>query len=372
MSVTAPRASDAATSSSDGENDGADWPSPFMMHALLWAGFKVLTNPLDRMKVLLQTQLEVCSSLTPHERSLLPHDLGTVRGMAEHVWRTERIGGLWRGSMLGWLSSLLHSGGTFWVMSWIDWFVRPSVGDAAFDTKDPRMTRRMFASGVGGFFLSLVLYPIDVTRSVRMADLRFPQSGRIAFQHNMLIQFFEELRAGRFVFRTVPTRMLEDASPQRIGFLQYACLWRGYMLSLVGMMAYRGIHLFMASLAMSVVINRMNGESDGPTALQELGLGFTITVAATAVVYPLDVLRSRFVRLGFVNAPIMAAGGEYLPVKDMAVMIWRREGIRGFYRGASFALTMRAATLAAAAFGVPMLANWIMAPPRKRAKPIGW
>lgn len=344
-----------------------------IMHYIMWANFKVLMNPLDRMKVLLQSHLEVCSTLNPHERSMLPAELGTVRGTAKHIWATEGFHGLWRGSLLGWSTSFIHSFGSIAMMWWVDWMTKPKVGYAAYDRnrdgniikdENPEFFKRAIYSGIGGFALSVALYPIDLMRTVRMADLKFPQVGRVDFQHPTLLHFTHALNHGSFLFRTVPRTVIDDVSvgshDARMKAFRYACLWRGYGLSLLGMMLYRGIHLFMATLSINVVLRAIRDpETQGPSAMTELAIGFGVTMGATALVYPLDTLRARFIRLGFGNSP-MPAGGEYMPVREMARMIFAREGWSGFYRGASFALTMRAATLAGAAFGIPAFTNWMI------------
>src|SRR3989338_794565 len=280
-----------------GEEDTG--PNPFFMHSLMWANFKVLTNPLDRMKMLLQSHLEICSSLTPQERQLLPPDLGTVRGTARHVWATEGFHGLWRGSMVGWASSFIHSFGSMGIMYWVEWMTKPQVGYAAYDRsrdgnivkdENPEFFKRAMYSGVGGVALSILLYPFDMVRMVRMADFKFPQVGRTEFQHPTLGFFFSQLTKGNFIFRTVPRQMLDDSAGNnaRMAVLRYACLLRGYMLSLLGMMLYRGIHLFMATLSINVALRSLNNPDVGPSAIQELAIGFGVTMGATALVYPLD------------------------------------------------------------------------------------
>jgi hypothetical protein len=354
---------------------------PFTAHALLWAYFKMFQTPLDRMKVLLQASREVRACLTPYQKNLLTTPLDTARGVARHVWLTEGFRGLWRGALLGFGGSLLHTYGGVVMGSVVDWAARPEgkshhtdrtqSEEARMAALRQSMARKGYYSVVGGLALSLVLYPLDLVRLVRMMDLKFPTAGRIDHEYPHIRSLIFPLQQGRFVFRCVPKPFLENAGPQAINALKYSTLWRGYFLSLGGMLTYRASHLFVGSLGLRVVDATSGADFStverAMTPAQELAFGFGVSMLANAAVYPLDVFRSRFIRAGFVSSPL-PGGGDHLPMRALAGMIWRHEGVRGFYRGAAFALTVRAATLSLAAFAVPMAANSMSdaQPPQQR------
>lgn len=342
------------------------WLDPFSAMNLTAAYFKAFQTPLDRMKVLLQSSLEIKASLTPYQKSLLGSPLDTTRSIASHVWRTEGFSGLWRGSILGFAGSLLHSYAGIGVSVFVNWAAQPKIGTSEHDGVNARqrlVARKGYYSVLVGVLLSMVLYPLDMIRLVRMMDMRFPVAGRVDFEYPHLRHIYSSVQQGKFVFRNVPKSFLEDAAPATINVLKYSTLWRGYGLSLGGMLTYRASHFFMGSVGLGVFDSLSNNKNNytsnelvGMTPMQEFAFGFSISMLANAAVYPLDVFRSRFIRAGFVSSPL-PGGGDHISMRDLAAMIWRNEGVKGYYRGGAFALTVRASTLSIAGFAVPFFAN---------------
>jgi solute carrier family 25 (adenine nucleotide translocator) protein 4/5/6/31 len=98
-------------------------------------------------------------------------------------------------------------------------------------------------------------------------------------------------------------------------------LYRGFVLSSVGIFIYRGLYFGIYDTAKPIFL----GEDAG--FLVSFALGFGVTNVASFLAYPIDTIRRRM---------MMRSGGavKYAGSMDCATQIMQQEGLKSFFKGA--------------------------------------
>lgn len=205
---------------------------------------------------------------------------GSIGGGLRQMAQQGGVLALWKGNTLTCLHRFPFSAINFWVVERC-WRWSPEMC---------RRSRKLLPGAVGGCAAVLVCYPLEVVRTRHMAvvDSRF-----------CLATSMRSLQQEGFAgaYRGIDIALAATVPTISIAFGVYGCLMERY--SSVG--RPRFWTMFLA--------------------------GGVSGVVATAMTYPLDVLRRRMQVAGLDPAlPKRVCLGE-------AQHVWRTEGIRGFYRG---------------------------------------
>ena len=155
------------------------------------------------------------------------------------------------------------------------------------------------SGGAAGAFSLCFVYSLDYARTRLANDTKASGKGGAPRQFNGLIDVYR---------KTLKTD----------GFVG---LYRGFVISCIGIIVYRGCYFGFYDSLKPIVL----GEDAG--VISSFLLGYVVTISAGLVSYPIDTVRRR----------MMMTSGEAVKYKgsfDCAVQILRNEGAMSFMKGA--------------------------------------
>ena len=256
---------------------------------------ETVSAPLTRMKLLLQCQKEMIKT----GRLAVPYK--GVFDCARTIYRTEGVLSFWKGNGTGCLMFLSYP---------LAFALKEQVSKIHFlkvdhsDSYKTKLFKNMasgFLSGAGSLAL---LYNISYAR-VRLAnDVLVTGKGISPRQFNGLIDVYR---------KTLSTDGV-------VG------LHRGFIVSCIGMIVYRGAYFGLFDTLRPVVIG--NGRT---TPLTLFLLGFGVTLTAGIISYPLDTIRSRMIMTSC--EPV-----KYKGWIDCGSQILKKEGFTSLYGGVSVSI----------------------------------
>ncbi|BAM83499.1 similar to mitochondrial calcium-dependent solute carrier [Cyanidioschyzon merolae strain 10D] len=263
---------------------------------------RTLVAPLDRLKVLMQTEsivVKVRPELLKDER-IAPNPRS--KRIYSSVWRGFRnmiaqdgILGMYRGNGANALrilpATIIQSATIALAKEYIEAHrpenARRSLGFAAWDT--------VVIAGLGGIVAATITYPLDTAR----ARLTVQHRG-IAERYHGVLQCLREVRKQQGV----------------------PGLYRGLLSSTLGVFPYVGIN-FAVYETLRPIMPRRNDGSGRPTAGGLILSGFIASTLGQMAAYPFDTCRVRM-------QVDEGSGGRF---RQVFRTVLKEEGIRGLYRG---------------------------------------
>ncbi|KAH8890935.1 mitochondrial carrier [Thozetella sp. PMI_491] len=164
------------------------------------------------------------------------------------------------------------------------------------------------AGATAGLIARFVIAPLDVVKirlQLQTHSLSDPLSHR-------------DLRGGPIYKGTLPTLKHILANEGLTG------LWKGNVPAELMYVCYSAVQ-FSAYRQATLLLHRTLGEERLPHSAESFIAGAAGGASATAVTYPLDLLRTRFAAQG--NERI------YRSMRHAVAQIWQEEGAKGFFRG---------------------------------------
>jgi len=170
---------------------------------------------------------------------------------------------------------------------------------AAFHLKktDPYMTvlgKNILSGGCAGSLSLLFVYSLDYCRTRLANDLKSSKKGAAEIQYNGMIDVYK---------KTIATD----------GF---GGLYRGFVISCVGIFIYRGFYFGLFDTLKPILL-----PGDNPSLLLSFCLGYAVTVFAGLLAYPIDTIRRR----------MMMTSGEsvkYSGSLDCAIQIIKKKDLK--------------------------------------------
>jgi solute carrier family 25 (adenine nucleotide translocator) protein 4/5/6/31 len=279
-----------AAAPADGKKKKLGFFEDFMLGGVAAAVSKTAAAPIERIKLLLQNQDEMIKSGRLEER------YKGVGDCARRVVADEGVGSLWRGNTANVIRYFPTQALNF---AFKDYF------KALFGFKKDKdgyalwFIGNMMSGGMAGASSLVFVYSLDYART-RLANDAKSSKGSGERQFNGLIDVYRKTLASDGI----------------------AGLYRGFAVSCVGIIVYRGCYFgFYDSLKPLM-----------PAAMQDsflvtFGLGWVVTITAGLASYPLDTIRRR----------MMMTSGEAVKYKssfDCGATILRNEGVSSFFKGA--------------------------------------
>jgi len=235
------------------------------------------TSPLERVKIMLQTQ-------TPGSKI-------KATAIIKSIFRTEGIKGCFRGNGVNALKLLGEGFIRFCSYDFLLRTIQESQGG-----KSTSMGQKFFAGSTAGFVTCVITYPLETIR-VRLAS-----------------SISSEIKVG--ATRTAITLV------QREGFKS---LFRGLGPAMLAFIPYAGIDLALFDTLRSAYVNSgKDGEEREPTPLILLVCGGTSATAGQTVSYPLNLIRTKL------QADSVK---KYNGMMDCFRKVFVSEGVLGMYRG---------------------------------------
>lgn len=263
----------------------------FLMGGVSAAISKTVAAPIERVKLLIQNQDEMLKSGRLTERYT------GIGNCFQRVIKEEGFGSLWRGNTANVIRYFPTQALNF---AFKDYFKRMF----GFKQKDGYWTwfaGNLASGGMAGASSLLFVYSLDYARTRLANDSKSSKKGGGERQFNGLIDVYKKTLATDGV----------------------AGLYRGFAISCVGIIVYRGLYFGLYDSIKPIILTGENKNS----FLGSFALGFVVTNAAGLASYPIDTIRRR----------MMMTSGEavkYTSAFACGAEIMKKEGAKSFFKGA--------------------------------------
>eukprot|EP00088_Acartia_fossae_P069508 TRINITY_DN90_c0_g1_i8.p2 TRINITY_DN90_c0_g1~~TRINITY_DN90_c0_g1_i8.p2 ORF type:complete len:301 (+),score=112.63 TRINITY_DN90_c0_g1_i8:57-959(+) len=258
----------------------------FMLSGVAAGVSKTAAAPIERVKLLVQNQGEMI------KQGRLDKPYTGVIDCATRVLKTEGVYPFWRGN----LANVLR----YFPTQALNFAFKDTV-KAAFKTPKDAPTYMKFGTniasgGVAGTMSLLFVYSLDYART-RLANDAKGKGGERQF--NGLVDVY---------VKTLKSDGIQG-------------LYRGFVISAVGIFIYRGMYFGLYDSLKPILL----GETPGVMA--SFLLGWAVTITSGLMSYPIDTIRRRMMMTS-------GAGVKYKNSMDCAVQIMKNEGFMSMMKGA--------------------------------------
>jgi len=254
-----------------------------------------ITAPIDRVKLLLQTQGENIST------GRLSQPYKGVFNCIAQTYRSEGILSFWRGNVPYCLKVIPREGLNFFFKDALSKMVKTNTSNSVSMTV--RIAQNLFVGTATGILTTFCVYPLDFARTRLAADVKVEAKNDVDRQFKGMIDVFRKIVAADGI----------------VG------LYRGFVISCVGAGLYRGLYFGLYDTFRSTIDYVPPGSL---SFLYSFCLGFGTTLTAGVLVYPLDTIRQRM---------MMRSGEEvkYRGSIDCFRKIIKKEGFSALTKGLS-------------------------------------
>jgi len=273
-------------------DDKSNFLVDFLMGGVSAAVSKTAAAPIERVKLLIQNQDEMIKAGRLSE---------PYKGIADCFSRTaasEGVGSLWRGNMANVIRYFPTQALNF---AFKDKFKRMFGFDKNKDGYWTWFAGNLASGGLAGATSLFFVYSLDYARTRLANDAKSSKKGGGDRQFNGLVDVYR---------KTIATDGI-------------AGLYRGFNISCVGIIVYRGLYFGMYDSLKPVLLT---GEM-ADNFLASFLLGWSITIGAGLASYPIDTVRRR----------MMMTSGEAVKYRSsMHCMseVVAKEGVKSLFKGA--------------------------------------
>ena len=250
---------------------------------------KTAAAPIERVKLLVQNQEEMLKS------GRLSEPYKGVIDCTVRVFRTEGILPFWRGNLANCIRYFPTQALNFAFKDKI----KAAFNFQKTDSYSVKFSKNIMSGGAAGALSLCFVYSLDYARTRLANDTKASGKGGAPRQFNGLVDVYR---------KTLKTD----------GFVG---LYRGFVISCIGIIVYRGCYFGFYDSLKPIVL----GENAG--VMLSFLLGYAVTISAGLVSYPIDTVRRR----------MMMTSGEAVKYKGSfhcAVQILQNEGAMSFMKGA--------------------------------------
>jgi len=251
---------------------------------------KTAAAPIERVKLMVQNQDEMLKS------GRLDKPYTGVVDCTRRILTEEGVLPLWRGNLANCLRYFPTQALNFAFKDKIKAQFKPTKADAAV----VRLGKNIASGGLAGAMSLCFVYSLDYARTRLANDTKSAKKGGGGQrQFNGLLDVYRKTIASDGV----------------------AGLYRGFVISCVGIVVYRGCYFGFYDTLKPILLG-----DDAGVAISFV-LGYGVTVSAGLCSYPIDTIRRR----------MMMTSGEavkYSGSLDCTVQVLRNEGVTSFFKGA--------------------------------------
>lgn len=249
---------------------------------------KTAAAPIERIKLLVQNQDEML------KQGRLTEPYKGVVDCFKRVIAEEGVGPLWRGNLANCLRYFPTQALNFAFKDKIKAQFKPSKTDPAY----MKLVKNVAAGGAAGAMSLTFVYSLDYARTRLANDNKSSKKG------------------GERQFKG-----LVDVYKKTLASDGIAGLYRGFCISCVGIIVYRGFYFGLYDTFKPIIL----GDDVGVFA--SFCLGYAVTVTAGILSYPIDTIRRRMMMTS-------GAAVKYNGSLDCTMQILKTEGITSFFKGA--------------------------------------
>lgn len=249
---------------------------------------KTAAAPIERVKLLVQNQDEMIRA------GRLDKPYSGVVDCTVRTFRSEGVIPFWRGNLANCIRYFPTQALNFAFKDKIKATFKPSKSD----TYMVSFGKNIASGGAAGAMSLIFVYSLDYARTRLANDAKSAKKGG-GRQFNGLIDVYK---------KTLATDGVQG-------------LYRGFVISCVGIIVYRGFYFGLYDTLKPILLGKDAG------VLASFLLGYTVTITAGLISYPIDTIRRR----------MMMTSGEAVKYKgsmDCAMQIIRNEGFMSLMKGA--------------------------------------
>jgi len=274
------------------KNNLTNFAIDFAMGGVSAAVSKTAAAPIERIKLLIQNQDEMIKS------GRLSHPYKGIGDCFARVMKEEGAISLWRGNLANVLRYFPTQALNF---AFKDQFKKMFGFSKERDGYGKWFAGNLASGGAAGACSLLFVYSLDYARTRLANDAKAAKKGAGDRQFNGLIDVYR---------KTLKTDGI-------------AGLYRGFNISCVGIIVYRGLYFGMYDSLKPVVLTGSLEDN----LLASFLLGWAVTIGAGLTSYPIDTVRRR----------MMMTSGEAVKYKSSMhafTEILKKEGARSLFKGA--------------------------------------
>jgi len=268
-------------------NNNLSFAENFLLSGAAAVVSKTAAAPIERIKLLVQNQDEMIKQGT------LDKPYGGVVDCFKRTISQEGVGPLWRGNLANCLRYFPTQALNFAFKDKIKQQFKVKKTDG-FGTK---LGKNVAAGGMAGAMSLLFVYSLDYARTRLANDTKSSKKGGER-QFNGLVDVYRKTLASDGI----------------------AGLYRGFCISCVGIVVYRGFYFGLYD-----TISPLMGED--ASFLFKFCLGYAVTVSAGLLSYPIDTIRRRMMMTS-------GAAVKYNGSLDCTMQIMKTEGVTSLFKGA--------------------------------------
>jgi len=273
-----------------GKGDNLSFVENFALSGAAAVISKTAAAPIERVKLMVQNQDEMLKS------GRLDRPYSGVVDCTRRILTEEGVLPLWRGNLANCLRYFPTQALNFAFKDKIKAQFKPTKADAAV----VRLGKNIASGGLAGAMSLCFVYSLDYARTRLANDTKSAKKGGGGQrQFNGLLDVYRKTIASDGV----------------------AGLYRGFVISCVGIVVYRGCYFGFYDTLKPILLG-----DDAGVAISFV-LGYGVTVSAGLCSYPIDTIRRR----------MMMTSGEavkYSGSLDCTVQVLRNEGVTSFFKGA--------------------------------------
>jgi len=275
-----------------GKDKGANlsFAENFMLSGAAAIISKTAAAPIERIKLMVQNQDEMLKS------GRLDKPYTGVLDCGARILKSEGVAPFWRGNMANVLRYFPTQALNFAFKGKIKAAFKKSKDDSAL----VGFGKNLAAGGMAGALSLCFVYSLDYARTRLANDAKSSKKGGSGErQFNGLLDVYKKTIASDGI----------------------AGLYRGFVISCVGIVVYRGFYFGLYDTLKPLLLG------DDASVLLSFCLGYAVTVSAGLMSYPIDTIRRR----------MMMTSGEavkYNGSLDCTMQIMKSEGVTSFFKGA--------------------------------------
>jgi solute carrier family 25 (adenine nucleotide translocator) protein 4/5/6/31 len=258
----------------------------FMLSGIAAGISKTAAAPIERVKLLIQNQDEMI------KQGRLDKPYTGVVDCTTRVLKTEGVVPFWRGN----LANVLR----YFPTQALNFAFKDAIKAQLKVPKDSSQAKKLASNvasgGLAGSLSLTVVYSLDFART-RLANDAKGKGGERQF--NGLVDVYRKTLASDGI----------------------AGLYRGFVISCVGIFIYRGLYFGLYDTLKPILIG------DGGSALMSFFLGWAITIGSGLASYPIDTVRRRMMMTS-------GAAVKYNSSMDCGMQILKNEGFMSLMKGA--------------------------------------
>jgi len=272
-----------------GDKKQLSFAENFMLSGAAAIISKTASAPIERVKLLVQNQDEMI------KQGRLETPYKGVIDCTLRTFKTEGVLPFWRGNLANCIRYFPTQALNFAFKD----SIKKAFNPQKTDSYAVKFSKNIASGGAAGAMSLCFVYSLDFARTKLASDLKASGKGAAERQYNGLIDVYRKTLKSDGI----------------VG------LYRGFVISCVGIIVYRGFYFGLYDTLKPILLK------DDAGLLLSFALGWVVTVTAGLISYPIDTIRRR----------MMMTSGQAVKYKgsiDCGIQIIKGEGFMSLMKGA--------------------------------------